>query len=209
MEQHTEMFFELADFLKKRFPESDQLPGQPTVMSAVEIGSQICINILWNICANWLFPEYVSHFWQTESSFTKIFRSISFISHLTEMDSSSLIHLFHWWLTEFTALLYGRSCCLSLNFPSDSTGSTPLPLVQRRLNIALLKRLKAVFPHQHQEFGTLLLSLCDSWWLFSLPQLFFCQILNRFKLQILMSLQLQTWLLLEVSIQSASQLLWE
>lgn len=88
------------------------------------------------------------------------------------MGSSSLIHLFRWWLLEFTALLCGWSC-LSLNFLSDSTGSAPLPLVHRRLDIALLKRPKAVLSRQHHEFGTLLLSFCDWWGLCSLPQLFF------------------------------------
>lgn len=100
------------------------------------------------------------------------------------MGSSSLIHLFRWWLLEFTALLCGWSC-LSLNFLSDSTGSAPLPLVHRRLDIALLKRPKAVLSRQHHEFGTLLLSFCDWWGLCSLPQLFFLSIVNRFKLQIL------------------------
>lgn len=57
------------------------------------------------------------------------------------MEFSSLIHLSHWWLPEFFVLWQER--CLSLNSPSDSTCSTPLPLVQRRLNTALLKRPKA------------------------------------------------------------------
>lgn len=125
------------------------------------MGSQIYTNVLWNICANWLFPECVFHFWQTENSFTKVFRSITLISHLTEMEFSSLIHLSHWWLPEFFVLWQER--CLSLNSPSDSTCSTPLPLVQRRLNTALLKRPKAVLPHQHQEFGTLLLCAVLVW----------------------------------------------
>lgn len=75
-----------------------------------------------------------------------------------------------YWIHSFVVW---QELCLSLNFLSDSTGSTSLPLVQRRLNTALLKRPKAVLSHQHQEFGTVLLSLCDWWWLFSPPQLFF------------------------------------
>lgn len=52
-----------------------------------------------------------------------------------------------------------------------------------KVKYCIIEKTQSSFSHQHQEFGTVLLSLCDWWWLFSLPQLFFVKywIYSRYK----------------------------
>lgn len=126
-----------------------------------------------------------------------------------EMDSSSLIHLF------IGGIQNSQLCCVAgavfdFELPFWFHWLFTIAFSSEKVEYCIIEKTKAVLSHQHQEFGTLLLLLCDCWWLFSLPQLFFfVKYWTDSSCKSCVSLWLQTCLLLGVSNQSASQVLWE
>lgn len=106
LEQHTETLF-----LISKLSEEEVSQVRPTVWSAQSlVCSRNKMSDLYKYTMKYLqigFFLNVSCLWQTEGSVTKIFGSISFISHLTEMDSSSLIHLF------IGGLQNSQLCCVA------------------------------------------------------------------------------------------------